>query len=79
MAASISSDELVNGLQAQRINRLRACEMFTDLEESDLLQMSRSFVEVSVAEGNTFIQQDEVQLDLYMLNGFISGEDRFDL
>ncbi len=66
-AGRISSDELVNGLQAQRINRLRACEMFTDLEESDFLQMSRFFVEVSRAEGDTFIQQDEVQVDLYML------------
>ena len=66
-AGRISSDELLNGLQAQRINRLRACEMFKDLEESDFLQMSRFFVEVSRAEGGTFIQQDEVQVDLYML------------
>ena len=43
-------DELVNGLQAQRTNRLRDCEMFTDLEESDFLQMRRSFVEVSITE-----------------------------
>ena len=63
----VSRDDLVAGLQAQRIDRLRACTLFDGLEEAKLQRLSRCVTEASIAAGETFIEQGAVNNYLHVL------------
>ncbi len=63
----VSRDDLVAGLQAQRIDRLRACTLFDGLEEAELQRLSRCVTEASIAAGETFIEQGAVNNYLHVL------------
>lgn len=63
----ISLDALLAGIQAQRIDRLKACPLFTSLSDEDLTELAAVFQEVSVAADEFLITQDERDPYLYVL------------
>ena len=56
---AISLDALLAGIQAQRVDRLRACPLFTSLSNDDLAELSTVFQEVSVPTDKSLIEQDD--------------------
>ncbi len=63
----VSRDELVAGLQAQRIDRLRACKLFEGLDDLEFQRLSRCVTETSIAANETFIEQGAINNYLYVL------------
>lgn len=64
---AISLDALLAGIQAQRVDRLRACPLFTSLSDDDLAELSAVFQEVSVPPDQSLITQDDRDPYLYVL------------
>ncbi|MGE3540838.1 MAG: GAF domain-containing protein [Candidatus Tectimicrobiota bacterium] len=64
---SISRDDLLQALQAQRLDRLRQCPVFAGLAEQDLAALSTLVGERSIPAGVQFIQQDELGDRCYVL------------
>ena len=64
---AISLDALLAGIQAQRVDRLRACPLFTSLPDNDLAELSAVFQEVSVLSDQSLITQDDRDPYLYIL------------
>ena len=64
---AISLDALLAGIQAQRVDRLRACPLFTSLPDSDLAELSAVFQEVSALPDQNLITQDDRDPYLYIL------------
>jgi GAF domain-containing protein len=64
---AISLDELLAGIQAQRVDRLRACPLFTSLSDDDLVELSAVFQEVSAPPDQSLITQDDRDPYLYVL------------
>lgn len=66
-AEAISLDALLAGIQAQRIDRLRACPLFNSLSNDDLAELSAVFQEVSVPSDRPLIKQDDRDPYLYVV------------
>jgi len=64
---AISLDALLAGIQAQRVDRLRACPLFMSLSEDDLVELSAVFQEVATAPDECLITQDDRDPYLYVL------------
>ncbi len=64
---AISLDALLAGIQAQRVDRLRACPLFTSLSDDDLAELSAVFQEVSAPPNQSLITQDDRDPYLYVL------------
>lgn len=64
---AISLDGLLAGIQAQRVDRLRACPLFTSLSDGDLAELSAVFQEVSAQPDQFLITQDDRDPYLYVL------------
>ena len=64
---AISLDALLAGIQAQRVDRLRACPLFTSLSNEDLAELSAVFQEVSVLADQCLIEQDDRDPYLYVV------------
>jgi len=64
---AISLDALLAGIQAQRVDRLRACPLFTSLSDDDLAELSAVFQEVSAPPDQSLITQDDRDPYLYVL------------
>jgi len=64
---AISLDALLAGIQAQRVDRLRACPLFTSLSNEDLAELSAVFQEVSVHGDQRLIKQDDRDPYLYVV------------
>ena len=64
---AISLDALLAGIQAQRVDRLRACPLFKSLSSDDLAELSVVFQEVSAAPEECLITQDDRDPYLYVL------------
>jgi GAF domain-containing protein len=64
---AISLDALLAGIQAQRVDRLRACPLFTSLSNDDLAELSAVFQEVSVPADQRLIDQDDRDPYLYVV------------
>ena len=58
---------LLGAIEAQRVDRLRACALFTDLSDEDLAELSAVFQEVTVPTGTQFITQDDHDPSLFVL------------
>ncbi len=77
---AISLDALLAGIQAQRVDRLRACPLFTSLSDDDLAELSAVFQEVSAPPDQSLITQDDRDPYLYVLGSgrlevFRAGEE----
>ena len=77
---AVSLDALLAGIQAQRMDRLRACPLFTSLSDNDLAELSAVFQEVSVLSEQSLITQDDRDPYLYVLGSgrlevFRTGEE----
>jgi adenylate cyclase len=66
-AGMVSSEQLEAAVCAQRIDRLRCCPVFSDLEEEDLRALSLVFEEVSFPAGRELLAQDSDVPHLYVL------------
>jgi adenylate cyclase len=55
----VDTGDLADGVSRQRIDRLRACQLFGGLSSEELVRLSRMVVEVSVPAGHDFILQEE--------------------
>lgn len=64
---AISLDALLAGIQSQRVDRLRACPLFTSLSHDDLAELSAVFQEVSLPANRRLITQDDRDPYLYVL------------
>lgn len=64
---AISLDALLAGIQSQRVDRLRACPLFTSLSDNDLAELSAVFQEVSAPADRSLITQDDRDPYLYVL------------
>ena len=64
---AISLDALLAGIQAQRVDRLRACPLFTSLSDDDLAELSAVFQEVSAPPDQSLITQDDRDPYLYVI------------
>lgn len=64
---AISLDALLAGIQAQRVDRLRSCPLFTSLSNDDLAELSAVFQEVSAGADEFLITQDDRDPFLYVL------------
>lgn len=64
---AISLDALLAGIQAQRVDRLRACPLFTSLSDNDLAELSSVFQEVSTPPEQSVITQNDRDPYLYVL------------
>jgi GAF domain-containing protein len=64
---AITLDALLAGIQAQRVDRLRACPLFTSLSDDDLAELSAVFQEVSAPPEQSLITQDDRDPYLYVL------------
>lgn len=64
---AISLDALLAGIQAQRVDRLRACPLFTSLSNDDLAELSTVFQEVSLPSDQSLIEQDDRDPYLYVV------------
>jgi GAF domain-containing protein len=64
---AISLDALLAGIQAQRVDRLRACPLFTSLSNDDLAELSTVFQEVSLPSDQGLIEQDDRDPYLYVI------------
>ena len=64
---AISLDALLAGIQAQRVDRLRACPLFTSLSDDDLAELSAVFQEVTARPDHCLITQDDRDPYLYIL------------
>ncbi len=64
---AVSLEALLEAIQAQRVDRLRACLLFSALDNSALADLSAVFQEVTVPAGAQFITQDEKDPCLYVL------------
>ena len=64
---AISLDALLAGIQVQRVDRLRACPLFTSLSDDDLAELSAVFQEVSAPPEQSLITQDDRDPYLYVL------------
>ena len=64
---AISLDSLLAAIQAQRVDRLRACPLFTSLSNEDLAELSAVFQEVSVPADERLIKQDDRDPYLYVV------------
>jgi GAF domain-containing protein len=64
---AISLDALLAGIQAQRVDRLRACPLFTSLSDDDLAELSAVFQEVSATSEQSVITQNDRDPYLYIL------------
>ncbi len=64
---AISLDALLAGIQAQRVDRLRACPLFISLSDDDLAELSAVFQEVSAPPEQSLITQDDRDPYLYVL------------
>jgi GAF domain-containing protein len=77
---AVSLDALLAGIQAQRMDRLKACPLFTSLSDDDLAELSAVFQEVSVLSEQSLITQDDRDPYLYVLGSgrlevFRTGEE----
>ena len=64
---AITEVERQQAVQLQRLARLQACPLFESLTHSELVSLSQHFDEVSVAAGNTFINEAEEDRSLYVV------------
>jgi GAF domain-containing protein len=64
---AISLDALLAGIQAQRVDRLKVCPLFTPLSSDDLVELSAVFQEVTVSPDHCLITQDDRDPYLYVL------------
>lgn len=64
---AISMEQLLDAVQAQRVDRLRACPLFSALDDEELASIAAVFQEVSVDAGDQFISQDENDPTLYVI------------
>jgi GAF domain-containing protein len=64
---TISLHALLAGVQAQRVNRLRACPLFAFLSDNDLAELSAVFQELSLPPDQSVITQDDRDPYLYVL------------
>jgi len=64
---AVSEAELLDGLKAQRIDRLRACPLFAGLSGEELEALAAGFEEISMPAGERFITQDRTEPYLYVL------------
>ncbi len=64
---AITLDQLLTAVQAQRVERLSACALFSALDEQALEDVSAVFQEISVPAGTQFITQHEKDPCLYVL------------
>ena len=63
----ISHEKLEEAIRAQRIDRLRACNLFASLLDSEIDKLSHKFDEISISAGELLIQQDTKDSYLYVL------------
>ncbi len=64
---AISLDALLAAIQAQRIDRLRACPLFNSLSNDDLAELSAVFQEVSLPADELLIEQEDKDPYLYVV------------
>jgi len=64
---AVSLDSLLAGIRAQRVDRLRACPLFSTLSHDDLSQLADVFQEVTVYPDQELISQDEKDPYLYVV------------
>ncbi len=64
---AISLDAVLAGIQAQRVDRLKVCPLFTSLSSDDLAELSAVFQEVSVCSDQRVITRDDRDPYLYVL------------
>ncbi len=64
---AISLDALLAGIQAQRVDRLRTCPLFTSLSNDDLAELSAVFQEVSIPPDHCLIEQEDRDPYLYVV------------
>ncbi len=67
----VTPEDLLDSLQALRIERLRRCSLLAGLSEVDLLCISEVAEEVSLNAGQDFLKQDQVGECLYVI---VSGK-----
>ena len=63
----VDMDQLLAAVQAQRVDRLRACKLFESLSDHELAEMSAVFQEVTFQRTQQFITQDDRDPSLYVL------------
>ena len=63
----ISTEDLLAGIRAQRMDRLRRCALFDGFAERDLRVLSDVFAEVTVESDDVFISQGGTERYLYVL------------
>ncbi|MEM7292565.1 MAG: GAF domain-containing protein [Pseudomonadota bacterium] len=66
-AKFISADELFRSIQAQRLDRLRACKLFSGLPFPDLCMLCDQFEEISLDRDTQFITEGKPEPYLYVL------------
>ena len=66
-AELISRDDLLKSIRAQRVDRLRDCKLFANLDASLLEVLAEGFEEITVDIGQQFIHQDTPESYLYVL------------
>jgi len=62
-----SLEQLLSAIEAQRIERLKACSLFSALSDEDLAELAAVFQEVTVDTDAQFITQDDHDPSLYVL------------
>ena len=67
----ITKEELENALRHQRADRIRLCPVFSSLSNAELHAIGNHFIEVSVNNGEQFINEGEKDPTLYIL---VEGE-----
>tara|TARA_B100001996_G_scaffold376544_1_gene357920 strand:- start:1566 stop:2180 length:615 start_codon:yes stop_codon:yes gene_type:complete len=67
----ISEEELQNALRHQRADRIRLCPVFNSLTNAELHAIGNHFIEVSVNNGEQFINEGDKDPTLYIL---VEGE-----
>ncbi len=60
-------EELLAGIRAQRLNRLRGCALFSRIEEDELTVLAEAFEELSVPAGEPIISEGAPEPYLYIL------------
>ena len=63
----ISQEKLDEAIRAQRKDRLRACNLFSSLLDSEIDKLSYKFDEISIPAGELLIKQDTKDNYLYVL------------
>ena len=66
-AEQISRDDLLASIKAQRLDRLRHCSLFAELDKEELITLAAGFEEMSVSSGEQVIHQDQEEPYLFVL------------